>query len=134
MNFLATSIGYGPTLIFLIPCLFLGVAVGIASLIFQMSSHKLANKLWKLQPWTILVTFIVGLSLHIIARFQLRQFSEGSGSQEMDTMNESLEIMQGVDYQFLMIITKGIIFWLACMVIRFVKTNRRVFRSDEPSA
>jgi hypothetical protein len=117
----ATSIGYGPTLIFLMPCLFVVLAVGIASLIFQISSHKLASKLWKLQPWTILFTLIVGISLHVIASFQLKQFPKSDPSFLRTGMDGALEAIAWMDYQFLLIITKGIIFWLICFAVRAVK-------------
>ena len=134
MNLLATSTENGPILIFIVPCLFVIVSVGIVSLIFQIKSHRLENLLWKLQPWTILFAFGVALSLHFFARFQLRQFSGGAGDSEMNSMRESLGVIQEVDNQFLIIIITGMIFWLACMIVRLSKRKDRVPSSDGSSA
>jgi hypothetical protein len=95
--------------------------IGIASMILQIRSHKFANMLWKLQPWTILFTLIVGISLHVIASFQLKQFPKNDPSFLRTGMDGALEAIAWMDYQFLVIITKGIILWLICLAVRVAK-------------
>lgn len=125
---LATSTGYDTYLIMWLPFLFLVVGVGLPSLYCQIRSDRGGEMMWKWQPWTLVITAGIAMTIHCIGLTQLIGAHEDSNPKYWE---DGMKIIRFVDMGFYVILGIGILLLVATAVVRSSHTKNQA-RLDAP--
>jgi len=117
---LATSTGYGIYLIMWLPFLFLVAGVGFQSLHLQIRSGRWAETMWKLQPWTLVATAGVAISIHYLGLTQLLAAYDAT---DPNSWLDGMKIIRFVDIGYYVILGIGIFLLVFSAVAR--RSNQR---------